>query len=232
MRHVDQISQAISHSRRQFLRTVTGAGAAATLFGPATLRALAAPRNRKAVVVTFGGGARDDETFAPDGQENIPHLLRDLVTQPPSIPTSSTKVSSGTTSPPQVSSPASTRPSTTSPPSRPTIPQSSSTSARISSAPPPMPGSSRPVTASPASAKAAIRSTARASAPASSYPSDSFPPPCPRSPMVRATSTSCAITTRRLSTPPASRDARSSSTKWRRSSNFRSTISSPTPPTS
>ena len=37
--------------------------------------------NRKAVVVTFGGGARDDETFAPDGQENIPHLLRDLIPQ-------------------------------------------------------------------------------------------------------------------------------------------------------
>ena len=30
-------------------------------------------------MVTFGGGARDDETFAPDGQENIPHLLNDLI---------------------------------------------------------------------------------------------------------------------------------------------------------
>jgi hypothetical protein len=36
-------------------------------------------RNRKAVVVTFGGGARDDETFVPDGQENIPHLLNELL---------------------------------------------------------------------------------------------------------------------------------------------------------
>ncbi|MBV8707576.1 MAG: hypothetical protein JO028_10335, partial [Acidobacteriaceae bacterium] len=33
------------------------------------------------VVVTFGGGARDDETFAPDGQENIPHLLTELIPQ-------------------------------------------------------------------------------------------------------------------------------------------------------
>jgi hypothetical protein len=33
------------------------------------------------VVVTFGGGARDDETFAPDGQQNIPHLLRELIPQ-------------------------------------------------------------------------------------------------------------------------------------------------------
>jgi hypothetical protein len=37
------------------------------------------PRRRKAVVVTFGGGARDDETFMPEGQENIPHLIRDLL---------------------------------------------------------------------------------------------------------------------------------------------------------
>jgi hypothetical protein len=88
MRHVDiigrtphEISRAISQSRRSFLRTATGAGAAAALFGPATLRAMAAPTNRKAVVVTFGGGARDDETFAPDGQENIPHLLHDLIPQ-------------------------------------------------------------------------------------------------------------------------------------------------------
>lgn len=33
------------------------------------------------MVVTFGGGARDDETFRPDGQENIPHLLRELIPQ-------------------------------------------------------------------------------------------------------------------------------------------------------
>ncbi len=37
------------------------------------------PRGRKAVVVTFGGGARDEETFAPEGQENIPHLLKELL---------------------------------------------------------------------------------------------------------------------------------------------------------
>lgn len=30
-------------------------------------------------MVTFGGGARDDETFIPEGQENIPHLLNDLL---------------------------------------------------------------------------------------------------------------------------------------------------------
>ncbi len=39
------------------------------------------PKNRKAVVVTFGGGARDEETFMPDGQENIPRLLHELMPQ-------------------------------------------------------------------------------------------------------------------------------------------------------
>lgn len=29
--------------------------------------------------MTFGGGARDDETFMPDGRENIPHLLGELL---------------------------------------------------------------------------------------------------------------------------------------------------------
>jgi hypothetical protein len=36
---------------------------------------------RKVVVVTFGGGARDQETFAPEGQENIPNLIRELIPQ-------------------------------------------------------------------------------------------------------------------------------------------------------
>jgi hypothetical protein len=36
---------------------------------------------RKVIVITFGGGARDQETFAPEGQENIPHLMRELIPQ-------------------------------------------------------------------------------------------------------------------------------------------------------
>jgi len=76
-----EIAQAISLSRRRFLQTATGAVAATTIFGSSPLRANALPRNRKVVVVTFGGGARDDETFMPDGQENIPHLLYDLLPQ-------------------------------------------------------------------------------------------------------------------------------------------------------
>jgi hypothetical protein len=74
-------SQAISRSRRNFLRAVAGAGSAAAIFGPQALRGATLQKNRKAVVVTFGGGARDDETFSPDGQENIPRLLGELLPQ-------------------------------------------------------------------------------------------------------------------------------------------------------
>ena len=38
-------------------------------------------KKRKVIVVTFGGGARDQETFDPEGQENIPHLLTELAPQ-------------------------------------------------------------------------------------------------------------------------------------------------------
>src|SRR3982074_2051956 len=69
----------LSSCRREFLRSVTGAGAAA-LFGPSLLRGQT-KRGKKAVVVTFGGGARDEETFMPDGQQNIPYLLHKLVPQ-------------------------------------------------------------------------------------------------------------------------------------------------------
>jgi hypothetical protein len=65
----------ISQSRRHFLKAATGAA----LLGTPRLRAMATPRTQKAVVVTFGGGARDEETFMPDGQENIPHLLSEIL---------------------------------------------------------------------------------------------------------------------------------------------------------
>jgi len=66
-------------NRRQFLRTATGIGVAGSIFSVAPLPALALPGAKKVVVVTFGGGARDEETFMPDGQENIPHLLDELI---------------------------------------------------------------------------------------------------------------------------------------------------------
>jgi len=73
-----EAAAAVSWSRREFLRDATGACLGTALLC-SRLRAAQAPRNRKAVVVTFGGGARDDETFMPDGRENIPHLLGDLL---------------------------------------------------------------------------------------------------------------------------------------------------------
>lgn len=78
-----EVAERQGRSRRDFLREIAGVGAAAGIFGVSSgLRAQAmAPRAPKVVVVTFGGGARDAETFAPDGQENIPHLLRELIPQ-------------------------------------------------------------------------------------------------------------------------------------------------------
>jgi hypothetical protein len=69
-----------SRSRREFLRLATGASAAAGAASlvPSAFAAAVAPRART-VVVTFGGGARDVETFAPEGQQNIPHMLGELI---------------------------------------------------------------------------------------------------------------------------------------------------------
>ena len=67
--------------RRQFLRTVAGTAAATSLCGFSPLRAMQLPHGQKVVVVTFGGGARDEETFAPEGQGNIPHMLNELIPQ-------------------------------------------------------------------------------------------------------------------------------------------------------
>ena len=74
-----EISETVSRSRRDFLRAVAGVGVGSAFSGFASLRAMAAPPGKKVVVVTFGGGARDEETFAPDGQRNIPHLLNELI---------------------------------------------------------------------------------------------------------------------------------------------------------
>ena len=68
-------------NRREFLHTAVGAAAAGALCGFTPLRAMQLPRGQKAVVVTFGGGARDEETFAPEGQENIPRMLGELIPQ-------------------------------------------------------------------------------------------------------------------------------------------------------
>ena len=69
-------------SRRDFLRTAAKLGVGAAAFSVSKTWALPKldPKN-KVVVVTFGGGARDQETFSPEGQENIPHMLKELLPQ-------------------------------------------------------------------------------------------------------------------------------------------------------
>lgn len=69
----------VSESRRAFLNAVTGATVSRALSKGTTLLAASPQRGRKTVVVTFGGGARDDETFHPEGRANIPHLVGELL---------------------------------------------------------------------------------------------------------------------------------------------------------
>lgn len=74
--------ESIALTRREFLGLASKATVASALLGGAgRLRALNAQRKQKVVIVTFGGGARDEETFAPEGQENIPSLMKLLLPQ-------------------------------------------------------------------------------------------------------------------------------------------------------
>lgn len=76
------IASRLSQSRREFLRTSAGLALGAGLARSSPfLRGETIRRKRKTIVVTFGGGARDQETFAPEGQENIPHLINELAPQ-------------------------------------------------------------------------------------------------------------------------------------------------------
>lgn len=80
--HTGQLRSAakISATRREFLRGALGTVSAASVTRGALAQTgfRAAP---KSIVVTFGGGARDEETFAEEGQENIPNLLHTLLPQ-------------------------------------------------------------------------------------------------------------------------------------------------------
>ena len=69
-------------TRRDFLRDATGVAMGSALMGASPLvYAASAIKKRKVVVVTFGGGARDQETFAPQGQVNIPRMMKELIPQ-------------------------------------------------------------------------------------------------------------------------------------------------------
>ena len=81
-----ELALQLACNRRDFLRTAAGLALGGTLLGSSRLlRAATVPKRKKVVVITFGGGARDQETFAPEGQENIPYLMRDLIRSQPSL---------------------------------------------------------------------------------------------------------------------------------------------------
>ena len=75
------VSRLVAGTRRDFLREAAGVAIGSALVRPSWARAMVSPSKRKVVVVTFGGGARDQETFMQEGQENIPNLMRDLIPQ-------------------------------------------------------------------------------------------------------------------------------------------------------
>jgi hypothetical protein len=77
-----ELARALSRNRREFLRDAAGLAIGSTLLGASPfLQGEAIRKKRKVIVITFGGGARDQETFAPEGQENIPHMMAELVPQ-------------------------------------------------------------------------------------------------------------------------------------------------------
>jgi hypothetical protein len=86
-RHTNRIAlqeaaERLAISRREFLRASAGLALGSTFLRSSPLAYAAAPlAKRKVVVITFGGGARDQETFAPEGQRNIPKLMGELIPQ-------------------------------------------------------------------------------------------------------------------------------------------------------
>jgi hypothetical protein len=77
-----QIAHHLGRTRRDFLRDAAGMTLGASLMGASPFVHAATPaKKRKVIVITFGGGARDQETFAPEGQINIPHMLGELIPQ-------------------------------------------------------------------------------------------------------------------------------------------------------
>ncbi len=77
-----EIARHLSRSRRDFLRDAAHMALGSTLLSASPMvHAASAVKKRKVIVITFGGGARDQETFAPEGQVNIPHMLNELAPQ-------------------------------------------------------------------------------------------------------------------------------------------------------
>src|SRR5260370_22666741 len=77
-----ELARHLAWTRREFLRSAAGVVLGSSLLPSRLIARTGIPSSkRKVVVITFGGGARDQETFAPEGQENIPHLMRELIPQ-------------------------------------------------------------------------------------------------------------------------------------------------------
>ena len=77
-----EMARQLALTRRDFLRSAAGVALGSALLPCCVLGRSGVPASkRKVVVITFGGGARDQETFAPEGQENIPHLMKELIPQ-------------------------------------------------------------------------------------------------------------------------------------------------------
>jgi hypothetical protein len=74
-------SYRLGWSRREFLRGALGSGVVSLACKPRRLFAASPDAARKTIIVTFGGGARDSETFSLEGQRNIPRLLNELAPQ-------------------------------------------------------------------------------------------------------------------------------------------------------
>ena len=76
------VARHLGRTRRDFLRDAAGMAFGGALVSASPfVRAASLIKRRKIIVVTFGGGARDQETFAPEGQVNIPHMLGELAPQ-------------------------------------------------------------------------------------------------------------------------------------------------------
>src|SRR5271165_2167454 len=77
-----ELARQLAFTRREFLLAASGVALGSALLHSSPLAHAALPASkRKVMVITFGGGARDQETFRPEGQENIPHLVRELIPQ-------------------------------------------------------------------------------------------------------------------------------------------------------
>src|SRR5205814_9728001 len=77
----DEIARSVGCSRREFLCDAARLALGSALLGFGQFVFGSASPKRKIVVITFGGGARDHETFAPEGLDNVTHRIRELIPQ-------------------------------------------------------------------------------------------------------------------------------------------------------